>query len=123
VAHHVPRGHAAHAREASRLHALARGLPATTHVLLPRSKGFVASVQGLRDHLDAVYDITIGYEQGVPTLWQYVKGWAKRAHLHVRRTPIAAMPSDDEELARWLRQRFVEKDRLLDEFYRTGRLG
>jgi 1-acyl-sn-glycerol-3-phosphate acyltransferase len=109
--------------EASRLHALARGLPATTHVLLPRSKGFVASVQGLRDHLDAVYDITIGYEQGVPTLWQYVKGWAKRAHLHVRRTPIAAMPSDDEELARWLRQRFVEKDRLLDEFYRTGRLG
>jgi 1-acyl-sn-glycerol-3-phosphate acyltransferase len=106
--------------EASRAYAVARGLPATTHVLHPRSKGFVASVQGLRDHIDAVYDVTIGYEQGVPTLWQYVKGWAKVAHLHVRRTPIAAMPRDDAALARWLQQRFVDKDRLLDELYRTG---
>ena len=109
--------------ESSQRHAVERGLTPTRHVLLPRTKGFVASAQGLRSELDAVYDVTIGYEQGVPTLWQFTKGWAKCAHLHVRRYPIATMPEGDDELATWLRERFVDKDRLLDELYRTGRFG
>jgi 1-acyl-sn-glycerol-3-phosphate acyltransferase len=98
-----------------------KGLEPTAHVLLPRTKGFVASVQGLRQHLDAIYDVTIGYEGGVPTLWQYVCGYARRAHLHVRRYPIGDIPETDGEIATWLTTRFREKDQLLEVFYQQGR--
>jgi 1-acyl-sn-glycerol-3-phosphate acyltransferase len=97
-----------------------RGLRAHKHLLLPRTKGFAASVQGLRSHLDAVYDITIGYPTGVPTLWQYCRGFVRVAHLYVRRFPIDAMPAQDGELSKWLIDRFLKKDQLLDRFYQTG---
>lgn len=97
-----------------------RGLPVPKHVLIPRTRGFVASVQGLRGHVDAVYDVTIGYVGGVPTLLQYMLGLVRIAHIHVRRFPLVELPSTDDELAAWLSGRFVEKDRLLDGFYRNG---
>jgi 1-acyl-sn-glycerol-3-phosphate acyltransferase len=97
-----------------------KGLPTMKHVLLPRTKGFVASVLGLRGHADAVYDVTIGYKQGVPTLWQYVRGFANEAHLHVRRYPMATLPQSAEELSTWLMARFREKDELLEHFYEHG---
>ncbi len=109
--------------EKSRRYATEHGLHALDHVQLPRTKGFVASIVGLRGHITAVYDITIGYERGVPTLWQFIQGYARRAHLHVQRYPIETLPQDDDGLATWLTDRFVEKDRLLNEFYRTGHFG
>jgi 1-acyl-sn-glycerol-3-phosphate acyltransferase len=107
--------------ERSREYAAREGLAPLDHVLVPRTKGFVASVAGLRRHAAAVYDVTIGYERGVPTLWQYIKGYVPVAHLHVRRFPVADLPTADEELARWLQARFQEKDRLLAWFYEHGR--
>lgn len=105
---------------ASREFASKKGLRPTTHVLQPRTRGFVASVQGLRGHVDAVYDITIGYEQGIPTLWQYIKGISKVCHFHVRRTGMEEMPATDEELSAWLLERFQVKDRLLEHYYEHG---
>lgn len=107
--------------DASRRYAEEHGVTPMRHVLIPRTKGFVASIQGLRNHLDAVYDVTIGYERGVPTLWQYINGLVKRAHMHVRRYPVQALPEDDDALATWLLDRFRAKDALLDGYYRTGR--
>jgi len=105
----------------SREYALKKNMQPLDHLLFPRTKGFVASVQGLRNgHLDAVYDITIGYEKGVPTLWQYIKGAVRVAHFHVRRYPVKDLPGSQEELSKWLIERFTEKDRLLDHFYHTG---
>jgi len=101
-------------------YAAERGLPPPRHVLVPRTKGFVATVQALRRHVDAVYDVTIGYKEGVPTLWQFIRGQAPRAHLHVRRYPVDRLPVADDELARWLMERFVEKDALLERFYDVG---
>jgi len=106
--------------EKSRAYAQREGLPPLDHLLVPRTKGFVASVRGLGGHVAAVYDVTIGYVRGVPTLWQYIKGYAKVTHLHVRRFPVAELPADDDGLARWLLDRFEEKDRLLAGFYRDG---
>ncbi len=106
--------------EKSQDYARKNGLTPTRHVMLPRTKGFTASLQGLRKRLDAVYDITIGYDSGVPTLWQYIMGFAKTAHLHVRRYPIAELPEADDEAATWLIERYLEKDRLLDDFYTHG---
>lgn len=106
--------------DAAQAFAKERGLREPRHVLVPRPKGFSASIEGLRDHLDAVYDVTIGYIGGVPSLWQYARGLAPLAHLHVRRYPIGELPHDSEALADWLRERFYEKDDLLEGYYESG---
>jgi 1-acyl-sn-glycerol-3-phosphate acyltransferase len=105
----------------SRNYAKSKDMDPLEHVLIPRTNGFVASVQALRKgHLDAVYDITIGYPKGVPTLGQYILGAARVAHFHVRRFPRAGLPTTNEGLDKWLVERFGEKDKLLDQFYRDG---
>lgn len=109
-----------HKIEASREFALNRGLEPLRHVLLPRTKGFAATVQGLREHVPAVYDFTIGYEEGVPTLWQYIKGSVHRIHLHVRRFPVDELPTLEEDVRQWLLDRWTEKDQLLQQFYEDG---
>ncbi|MCU0305771.1 MAG: lysophospholipid acyltransferase family protein [Thermoanaerobaculales bacterium] len=105
---------------ASAVWAAERGLEPTRHVLIPRTKGFVASVEGLGDHLHAIYDLTIGYIDGVPSLWQHITGRVKEIHVHVRRFPVDELPELEAELAQWLRDRFYEKDALLERFYATG---
>jgi len=90
------------------------------HVLIPRTKGFVASVQSLRDYLDAVYDFTIGYVEGVPTIWQWIRGDVQRVHVHVRRYAVDQLPREDEALSRWLLRIFEEKDQLLSRYYENG---
>ena len=102
-------------REAER-----HGLKAPRHVQLPRTKGFVATVQGLREHASAVYDLTIGYVDGVPTLWQMSEGFVPVVHLHVRRFPIKDLPRGDQEISDWLFRRYEEKDDLLDYYYQHG---
>lgn len=109
-----------HKIEASREFALSKGLKPLEHVLLPRTKGFAATVEGLRGHVSAVYDLTIGYEKGVPTLWQYIKGSVDRIHLHVRRFPVEELPTLDEDIRQWLMDRWIEKDQLLSQFYQDG---
>ena len=104
----------------SRKFAEERGLTPPEHVLVPRTKGFVASVQALRGHVDAVYDITIGYVDGVPSLWQWIKGYVHSVNLHIRRFPIGDMPEDEQALTAWLINCFEEKDVLLDHYYRQG---
>lgn len=94
--------------------------PLLDHLLPPRPKGFAATVVGLGDHLDAVYDVTIGYPKGVPTLWQYITGFARSAHIDVRRHAASDLPKNEDELSAWLRERFDEKDKKLDAFYRDG---
>ena len=100
--------------------AVERGVASTRHVLIPRTKGFVASVEGLGEHLNAVYDLTIGYVGGVPTLWQHITGRVKEIHVHVRRFPIEDLPKIEGELKQWLLDRFYEKDELLEVYYATG---
>jgi 1-acyl-sn-glycerol-3-phosphate acyltransferase len=104
----------------SREYAEKHGMKPLEHVLVPRTKGFVASVQSLRGHVDAVYDLTVGYVGGVPTLWQWIKGYVRKVHLDVRRFAVDTMPEDGEALSDWLIKRFEEKDLRLDHFYRNG---
>jgi len=97
-----------------------QGISPTRHVLIPRTKGFVATVEGLREHLHAIYDVTIGYVEGVPTLWQHITGQVRRVHVHVRRYPAVELPRIPQELSTWLIERFQEKDELLEHFYAEG---
>ena len=100
--------------------AVENGFKPTRHVLIPRTKGFAASVEGLGDHLNAVYDLTIGYVGGVPNLWQHITGQVRQIHVHVRRFPAEELPRLEDELRQWLMDRFYEKDELLEAYYTTG---
>ena len=93
-----------------------RGLYCPQHTLIPRTKGFVATMIGLRDHLDAVYDLTIGYPDGVPSLVNCFEARVKRVEVHVRRYPVDTLPTDEAELERWVYERFRDKDSLLSKF-------
>jgi len=110
-----------HKIEASQKFAAKRNLPKLNHVLLPRTKGFVATCEGLGGHVDAVYDLTIGYETGVPTIFQWSKGYVKNVHLHVKRFSLNELPKDNQELSDWLINLYVEKDKLLEDFYQNGK--
>jgi 1-acyl-sn-glycerol-3-phosphate acyltransferase len=103
------------------------GLPVLNHVLSPRTRGFEATMEGLGAMADAVYDVTLafeGYPTGeIPGFLALFFGPIRRVHLHVRRFPAAELPQTKEGRVQWILDRFTEKDRLLAEFYRTGRLG
>ena len=106
--------------EQSRAYAAKQGLAPFRHLLIPRTKGFVVSTQSLCDHVDAVYDLTIGYVNEIPSLWQWVKGEVQSVHLYVRRFPKEMLPTEAKDLAQWLLDLFKEKDRLLENFYQNG---
>jgi 1-acyl-sn-glycerol-3-phosphate acyltransferase len=105
---------------ASRAYAEKIGDRPFEHVMYPRTRGFVASVGAMRDQLDAVYDVTLAYPDGVPSLWQVACHRSREAHVHVRRFPIDALPRDEKALAQWLVDRFRVKDAMLDRFVREG---
>ncbi|KKO97812.1 acyltransferase [Trichoderma harzianum] len=101
--------------------------PHPMHLLYPRTKGFITTVQHLREapHIKAVYDVTILYRRGsdfqeVPTMWDTlsIPSLSKEAgyafHVHTRRFPIETLPYTDAELARWLEQRWIEKGEWLE---------
>ncbi len=90
------------------------------HVMYPRSRGFTAALEGLEGHLEAVYDVTIGYDGAIPKLSQIYRGQVRRIFIDVKRFPIAALPKGEAERAAWLHERFVRKDRLLEKLYKTG---
>ncbi|MEK6624577.1 MAG: lysophospholipid acyltransferase family protein, partial [Bdellovibrionota bacterium] len=96
-----------------------KSLPETTHVLLPRPKGFIASVQGLRGHLQSVIDVTIGYEGEAPSLYDLILGKVKRLHLHIKRFPMHTLPNTDKELEEWIIKCFYDKDLRLQKFQKT----
>ena len=68
--------------------------------------------------------MTIGYTNGQPfdLLNSLVPGDVSPCQtvIHYRKYPAAAVPRSESMLTRWLYERFAEKDRLLDHFYRTG---
>lgn len=109
------------------------GRPQPQHLLYPRTKGFVTTVQHLRKapHVKAVYDVTIAYQTGkqwqqAPSMWETLSaiglslgrqegGRGHKFHVHARRFLIEEMPQDDEELAKWLEQRWIEKGQWLED--------
>ncbi len=100
----------------SQKYSLHKGLPLLNHVLLPRTKGFVASVRGLSTHVQALYDVTIAYPFGIPSLWHVVQGFVPEIHFHVKRYSISELPKDSQVLGDWLITLFLEKERFMESF-------
>lgn len=77
----------------------------------------------MNDCLEYILDITIGYPNGKPLdLPNIVHGLRNpcQTYLFYRLYRSSEVPRDSESLTQWLYDRFIEKEKLLDEFYRTG---
>jgi 1-acyl-sn-glycerol-3-phosphate acyltransferase len=107
---------------AAQAYARQRGLPVPEHTLVPRTKGFVATIHGLHSHLDAVYDITLAYERRpAPTAFDCFHANVGTVDIHIRRTPVSELPIGDEAaLERWVHDRYQEKNDRLACHLREG---
>ncbi|CAM8901553.1 unnamed protein product [Rhodiola kirilowii] len=106
----------------SQQYAAENGLPVLKNVLLPKTKGFYACLEFLRDSLDAVYDVTIGYKHNCPSLIDNVFGVdPAEVHLHIRRISLTDIPKSEDHISTWLVNTFRLKDQLLSEFHKRGR--
>ena len=102
------------------------GRPQLKHLLLPRTTGFNASLESLRESSPVVYDVTMayrGYDGRLPpkfdlslvTLWNILRRkYPEEMHLRVKRYSMEEVLSD----ASWLDKKWAEKDRLLNHFSR-----
>ncbi|CAH1764860.1 6594_t:CDS:10 [Entrophospora sp. SA101] len=92
-----------------------KGIPILRHLLVPRTKGFVACIRQLRNtHVKYVYGLSFP-----PNLIQ-VHAYSKISppwsfHIHMKRYAIEDLPNDDEQLKEWVSKIFVEKDNLLED--------
>lgn len=122
----------------SQRYARTNNYPILEHVTLPRIGAMktvmeTLSVENLakitkgrkEEPLKWVVDITVGYPDAKPLDLLTISGGFRKTcvvHLHYRRFLASEVPfGDTEALTRWLYDRYVEKEDLLDEFYRTGR--
>lgn len=102
--------------------------PQPKHALYPRTKGFITTVQHLRQapQIKVVYDFTIAYEHNgkflqAPNMWETMslpgltRTYGHKFHVHARRFLIEDLPNTDDELAKWLERVWVEKGEWLDK--------
>uniref|UniRef100_A0A1B6F3B1 Phospholipid/glycerol acyltransferase domain-containing protein n=1 Tax=Cuerna arida TaxID=1464854 RepID=A0A1B6F3B1_9HEMI len=72
-----------------------------------------------------VLDITIAYPEGKPLdLPTIITGWRKpcQTFMFYRLYPGSQIPTDTEELTKWLISRWQEKEQILSTFYSTGEI-
>lgn len=119
-------------RDRSAAWAAKLGVRDVRHSLLPRSTGIFFCLNALRGSLEYVYDCTVAYE-GVPRgrfgeeffnlSSTYFQGRPPRSvNFYWRRFRVDAIPLHDAaEFDAWLRERWYEKDDLLEVYLETGR--
>lgn len=119
-------------REKSKRWAEKNGLQDMKHQLLPRSTGLRFCLQELKETTKWLYDCTIAYE-GVPegqfgqdifTLRSsFFEGRPpKSVNMHWRRFHIDSIPFNNSKAFEvWLRNRWREKDYMLEHFHRHNR--
>ncbi|XP_068142175.1 1-acyl-sn-glycerol-3-phosphate acyltransferase gamma-like [Drosophila tropicalis] len=109
--------------EASVKFAEERGMTPLKHHLIPRSKGFTASLATLRGICPVIYDINLAFkptEKTPSTMLSLLNGKGVEPYMLMRRIPLEQVPEDETEAAAWLQKLFVEKDRIIDSFLETG---
>uniref|UniRef100_A0A034VZG0 1-acyl-sn-glycerol-3-phosphate acyltransferase gamma n=2 Tax=Bactrocera dorsalis TaxID=27457 RepID=A0A034VZG0_BACDO len=109
--------------EASVKFAQERGMTVLKHHLIPRTKGFTASLPTLRGRCPAIYDVNLAFRKDAkhpPTISTILNGYPIEGYMFVRRIPLENVPEDEKAAAEWLQNLFREKDRIIDSFHTTG---
>ncbi|KAK3035170.1 hypothetical protein RJ639_032843, partial [Escallonia herrerae] len=102
---------------AAQEYASSMGLPVPRNVLIPRTKGFVTAVSHMRSFVPAIYDVTVAIPKSspAPTMLRIFKGQHSVVHVHLKRHLMKDLPETDDSVARWCKDIFVAKDKLLDK--------
>ena len=87
------------------------------HHMYPKRTGFIVTVQGLRAHVSAIYDVEILYHQFKPSVGDLLNGKSRAITLHITRTPIEEIPLDDDGIYAWVVKSFHRKDEIYTQFY------
>jgi len=112
--------------EVSRKRAIDNKLPVLEHHLTPKSRGMYLVLKELRGYIDAVYDITLVYGGSVgengqrtraPGIRDFLLGKCPYVNFHCRRIPIEDIPTDESDLKLWMHNQFIEKDKIVEDFY------
>ena len=101
--------------QASQAYAKKNNLPMLKNLLIPRVKGFEATVNGLDGAFTAIYDATIIYPNlKAPTLLSFFFTKQNPISIHIQRIPRSDLPNDPESRQLWLMNRFLLKDQVLE---------
>ncbi|XP_060602438.1 1-acyl-sn-glycerol-3-phosphate acyltransferase epsilon-like [Ruditapes philippinarum] len=81
----------------------------------------------LKHHVDAIYDVTIGYSDSIdpetgcriaaPGMTEFLSLNNPGIHLHFNKVPIQDIPMEETDLKQWLFSTFRQKDKLISHFY------
>ncbi|KAG6411474.1 hypothetical protein SASPL_129556 [Salvia splendens] len=106
-------------------YASSTGLPVPRNVLIPRTKGFVASVSHMRSFVPAIYDATIAIPRNspTPTIVRLFRGKSSVVHVHLKRHLMSDLPTTNEDASQWCKDAFVAKDALLDRHITENSFG
>jgi hypothetical protein len=109
--------------EKSRVWAKKEGLAGDwKHVLVPRVKAFEMTLEQMRTSFDYVYSATFAYEHQPASLLWLLGGMDKNVvHVHVKKTPVSAVPESREGMKDWLMDDFRRMDGLLEGYAKNGR--
>ncbi len=89
--------------------------------LIPKTKGVWASLKGMEGHIQAVYDVTIFYPGGIPSLADYFLTQGTSPQIFFQRFPIEEVPTEERALNEWLRELYQQKDLHLQQLEKDYR--
>ncbi|CAO3632226.1 unnamed protein product [Cunninghamella blakesleeana] len=118
-------------REKSQAFAQKNNMEDNLYTLLPRSTGLQLCANTLGDSVEWMYDLTIGYpgiepgdipEDTLRLKHIFTGKGPSKIHVHIRRYHISELPlQDDKAFSKWIMDRWVEKDKRMEQFYEEGR--
>ncbi|KAI8329763.1 hypothetical protein BC941DRAFT_457151 [Chlamydoabsidia padenii] len=118
-------------RARSEAYALKHQMNDNLFTLLPRSTGLKLCTETLGNSVEWMYDLTIGYpgiqagqipEDTIRLKHIFTGRGPQQIHIHIRRYRISELPlHDDAAFTQWIMDRWVEKDKRMEEFYEQGR--
>lgn len=86
------------------------------HHLLPRTKGFIASLPSMKGKVPAVYELELAFKEDAPvkpTITNLLLGKSLEAHYYMRRIPMEEVPVEPSKQEEFLRDIFVRKVRAI----------
>lgn len=98
-------------------------MPVLKHHLIPRTKGFTASLAALKAKCPSILDIQLVFkptDPNEPTVANLLHGRGVTGYMHVRRIDMKSLPDDEAGAAEWVQQLFREKDQLQESFLTHG---
>lgn len=98
-------------------------MPELKYHLLPRTRGFIASLPSMKGKVPAIYNCELIFKedgQTRPTMTNLLFGRPVTAHMYFKRIPLEDLPTESAAQEKFLRDMFVTKDKLAESFHKTG---